>query len=65
MTENLNLLTPAQVAARLNISRSYCTRMLNRLHVPVIRLGHRTVRYRLEDIDALIAHLRSSDGGGK
>lgn len=65
MTENLNLLTPAQVAARLGISRSYCTRMLDRFNVPVIRLGHRTVRYRSEDIDALIAHLRSSDGGGK
>lgn len=47
--------TSNQVAARFGISRSYAGRILKRLGVPRIALGHRTVRYRAADVDAAIA----------
>jgi excisionase family DNA binding protein len=56
-----DLLTSAQVAARLGISRSYCGRLLRRLGVPRVALGHRTVRYRYDDVQAAIA--RAAGGG--
>ena len=61
--QDLTLLTAAQVAERLGISRSYCTRLLRRLGVPRVALGHRTVRFRPADVDAAIARAATLDGG--
>lgn len=54
---NDDLLTTEQVATRFGISRSYCGRLLKRLGVPAIRLGHRTVRYRAADVEAVIGRV--------
>jgi excisionase family DNA binding protein len=44
------LLTAKQVARMLGIS----PRQVLRLPIPQVRLGHRTIRYRKEDVDAFI-----------
>ena len=51
------LLSPRQVAAMIGISR----RNVLRLGIPRIQLGHRTIRYRKEDVDGFIKKKRSAD----
>jgi predicted DNA-binding transcriptional regulator AlpA len=50
------LLSPKQVAVWLGIS----ARQVLRLGIKSIRLGHRTIRYRKEDVDARIEETRGS-----
>lgn len=50
-----NLLTPEDVGFRLGISRKALERWRGTGDGPrFVRLGHKTVRYRLEDIEAFI-----------
>jgi hypothetical protein len=48
------LLTPAEALAYLKIERKEPHRVLSRLGVPCVRLGHRTVRYRLVDLERFV-----------
>ena len=45
------LLTPADAAARLAVTERYLMENYARLGIPVVRLGHRTLRFRAEDLD--------------
>jgi excisionase family DNA binding protein len=47
------LLNAADIAARLNISRSHAYKLLKRREIPTVRLG-RAIRVRPEDLDAFI-----------
>ncbi len=49
------LLTPAQVAHRFNVSRSTITRWTQQGTLPVIRIGKGIVRYQAADIDRLMS----------
>lgn len=50
------LLTASQVAERLNIGKDSLRRMrYSGQGPPAMKLGHRTVRYRLEDVEAWLA----------
>ena len=47
------LLTPAEVQARLRVSRQTLYRWRNDGTLPAVKVG-RLVRYKLEDVDALL-----------
>lgn len=53
MKEVEPLLTPEEAAKHLQVSR----RTLQRLPITKLRLGHRTVRYRLRDLEAYEANV--------
>jgi excisionase family DNA binding protein len=55
MDTHAQLLTPTEAARLLGVSR----RHLLRLPLKRIRIGHRTVRYRLEDMEEFLSfHVR-------
>ncbi len=59
MTESPELLSPADAARRLGVTEQWledCRR--RRAGPPVHRLGHRTVRYAIADLDSFIASRR-------
>lgn len=49
------LLTIDQVSARLRVHPSTVRRLVRRGELPVVRLTDRTHRYRVADVDALLA----------
>lgn len=54
-------LTTRQVAERLQVSVSTVRRMANEGVLKEARIGHRTCRYRVEDVDAALAPTASAD----
>ncbi|MBC4019391.1 helix-turn-helix transcriptional regulator [Siccirubricoccus deserti] len=51
-----SLLTPEDVAVRLGVSRKALERWRGTGDGPrFVRLGHKTIRYRVEDVDAFVA----------
>ena len=51
-----NLLTPEEVAVRLGVSRKALERWRGTGDGPrFVRLGHKTVRYRVEDVEVFVA----------
>lgn len=49
------LLTKEQVASKLQISPNGVLHMVRARTIPFIKLGHRTLRFREQDIEAWIA----------
>ena len=50
------LLTTAQAAEQIGLSKTFLERdRCTTARIPFIKLGHRTVRYRQEDIDNFLA----------
>ena len=60
ITAGTHLLRPVDVATALNISKSLAYRLLQSGQIPTVRFN-RTVRVRLEDIEAFI--LKNMDFG--
>lgn len=49
------LLTPIQAAQHIGLSKEFLARdRCTDARIPFIKLGHRTVRYRQEDLDAFV-----------
>ena len=48
-------LTDAQVAEALNVPRSMVKRLRDRRLLPYIKIGYRTIRYRMSDVQAYMA----------
>jgi excisionase family DNA binding protein len=46
----MNLLTLDQAATELGVGRTKLGQLINRRHLAVVRLGHRTVRVRPADL---------------
>ncbi len=59
MSERLPLLTATEVAARLNVSKALVYRWAREAVVPSVVIGG-IVRFRPEDVDALIAREAAS-----
>lgn len=53
ISQNTRLLKPNEVAARLNISRSFVYYLLTIGEIPVVRMG-KSCRVRPQDLDAYI-----------
>lgn len=48
------LLTAAELAAHLSVPVGYVYRLTSERRIPVVKLGHRTVRYDLEQVIAAL-----------
>jgi excisionase family DNA binding protein len=48
-------MTPDEAAERLGVNRRYVKFLADRGELPVIRLGLRTPRFRLSDVERLVA----------
>lgn len=59
---NHRLLTTTQAAEQIGLSKAFLERdRCTNARIPFVKLGHRTVRYRQQDIDAFLAgSIRSS-----
>ena len=59
MDEREPVMTTKDVATRLQVSTATVSRLAKAGKLPVVRLGHRTLRYRHADVDRLLAEATS------
>ncbi len=59
-------LTYVDLGRRWNVSTRHARRLVRQLGIPMVRLGHRTIRFRLQDVELREARLLDdqSRGGG-
>lgn len=63
MSSNLSepLITKAEVARRLGLPEIGVKNLVRRRVIPVIRLGHRTVRFRWSEVEAAVDRYRQRE----
>ena len=62
-----NLLTLKEAAARLRLSRHTLRSWVRQRRLPAVRLGRRALRFRAEDLDAVVnaSHVPAVEGNGR
>ena len=60
-TQSEQLITKEELAQRLNLSVDGVKNLVYRRAIPVLRLGHRTIRFRWSEVEAAIERYRQDE----
>jgi excisionase family DNA binding protein len=60
-TQPEELITKEQLAKRLNLTVAGVKNLIQRRAIPVLRLGHRTIRFRWSEVEVAIERYRQAE----